>query len=63
MASASETKAYEDQLGDALEALLGGGAESLEDLAAGLNARGSKMPGGEPWTAASLDAELKRLGA
>ena len=52
---------YENRLGDALEALLGGGADDLDALAAGLNALGVAMPGGASWTSDSLAAELKRL--
>jgi hypothetical protein len=54
---------YEDRLGDALETLLGGGADDLEALSAGLNSLGLATPGGVPWTADLLAAELKRLGA
>jgi hypothetical protein len=57
-----DQKSYEDQLGDELEALLGGGVDGLDDLAAGLNARSFKMPNGQSWTGAALEAELKRLG-
>jgi hypothetical protein len=52
---------YENRLGDALEKLLGGGADDLEALAGGLNALGVAMPGGASWTSDSLAAELKRL--
>jgi len=55
--------AYEDKLGDALEKLLDEGADDLEALSAGLNALGVTSPSAQPWTAESLQAELKRLGS
>lgn len=58
----SDETSYEDTLGDALEELLGKGADDLEGIASGLNLLGIKMVRGQPWTAESLDAELKRLG-
>jgi hypothetical protein len=54
---------YEDRLGDALEKLLGEGADGLDALASGLNGLGLVPPEGSAWTAASLEAEFKRLGA
>jgi len=54
---------YEDRLGDALEKLLGEGADDLDALASGLNGLGLVPPGGATWTAAILEAEFKRLGA
>lgn len=53
---------YENRLGDALEELLGNGVNDLEGLASGLDSLGIKAANGQPWTAASLEAELKRLG-
>ncbi len=53
--------AYEDRLGDALEKLLGEGADDLEALASGLNRLGVAPPVGGNWNAGSLDAEFKRL--
>ncbi|MSQ50438.1 MAG: hypothetical protein EXR28_00985 [Betaproteobacteria bacterium] len=55
------TFSYEDQLGDALEKLLGEGADDLDALASGLNALGLASPGGMAWTPASLEAEFGRL--
>jgi hypothetical protein len=55
-------KAYQDALGDGLEAVLGAGAETIEDLVKGLNERSVTGPAGEAWTAESLAAELNRLG-
>ena len=54
---------YEDRLGDALEKLLGEGADGLDALASGLNGLGLVPPEGAAWTAVSLEAEIKRLGA
>lgn len=54
---------YEDRLGDALETLLERGADSLDDLAAGLGELGVTPPSGGTWSAAGLAAELARLGS
>ncbi len=54
---------YEDRLGDALETLLERGADSLDDLAAGLIQLGIAPPQGGTWSAANLAAELARLGS
>ena len=54
---------YENALGDALEKVFGEGAESLEQVVAGLNGVGFRMPDGKPWTAASFESEMARLGA
>lgn len=58
-----DAKSYEDRLGDALETLLGGGADDLDALASGLNALEIEAPDGAAWSAESLAAELRRLGA
>jgi hypothetical protein len=58
-----DSKSYEDRLGDALETLLGGGAVDLAALSAGLNEAGIESPGGIPWNAEALAAELHRLAA
>jgi phenylpropionate dioxygenase-like ring-hydroxylating dioxygenase large terminal subunit len=55
-------KPYEDLLGDALEALLGKGTNSLDAFADGVNQAGVRGPRGEKWTASLLGAELARLG-
>jgi hypothetical protein len=55
-------KSYEDLLGDALEKLLGDGAQELDGLAAGLNEMRIVAPSGGAWTAQSLAEEFKRLG-
>ena len=50
---------YRDALGDGLEAVLGSGAASLADLAAGLNARGVPSPRGG-WTEDLLSSDCIR---
>lgn len=50
-------------LGDALEKVLGDGAETLAQIVDGLNALNLLAPGGAAWTEATLAAELHRLGA
>ncbi len=55
--------AYQEALGDALEQLLSSGCDDLSSLAEGLN-RLQLAPAGDlpAWDAASLGAELARLG-
>ncbi|MCP4327935.1 MAG: hypothetical protein GY791_05790 [Alphaproteobacteria bacterium] len=53
---------YENRLGDALEACFEAGITELEPLVARLNDIGVPAPDGSPWTAASFEAEMKRLG-
>jgi len=54
---------YANQLGDHLERILGGGADSLEAIVEGLNACGLKPPTNDDWTPDNFVAELRRLGA
>jgi hypothetical protein len=54
---------YENRLADALEAVFEGGATTLDEVVAGLNARGLRSADGLAWTAARYEAELARLGA
>ncbi len=54
---------YENGLGDALELVFNGGAETPEQIVAGLNQHGFRMTNGQPWTTASFDTEMARLGA
>ncbi len=54
---------YENALGDALEQVFGGGAETLEQVVEGLNKLGFRAADGRPWTAAGFEAEMARLGA
>lgn len=55
-------KAYQDALGDGLEIVLGDGAETLADIAEGLNAHNVHGPQGQRWTEEQLETELERLG-
>jgi Recombinase-like helix-turn-helix domain len=52
---------YRDRLGNGLEALLGNGADSLDDLVKGLNDLSVTSRSGEMWTAERLQAEFHRL--
>lgn len=54
---------FENQLGDALERVFDSGAVELADVVAGLNKLGFLASDGQPWTEASFQAEMKRLGA
>ncbi len=54
-------QAYRDALGDGLEIVLGGGADSLAALVEGLNAHNVHGPKGQRWTGALLEAELERV--
>lgn len=58
----AEPTPYENALGDGLEKVLGEGAETLTQIASGLNANNVFGPGGVAWTEATLGAELHRLG-
>jgi hypothetical protein len=55
--------AYENALGDALEKVFDGGATTLDEVVAGLNALAFRAPDSQPWTAQRYEAELARLGA
>lgn len=55
-------QAYRDALGDGLEIVLGGGADTLAAIADGLNARNVHGPRGQRWTDELLAAELERIG-
>lgn len=54
---------YENALGDALEALFSDEVYALDAIVAGLNESGPAGPDGKPWTEASFQAVMKRLGA
>jgi hypothetical protein len=54
-------KAYRDALGDGLERVLDGGAETLADIVEALNESSVTTQNGEPWTEETLTAELNRL--
>jgi hypothetical protein len=53
--------AYRTALGDALEVVLGNGANDLAAIAAGLNELGLRGGNGERWTEGLVEAELNRL--
>lgn len=55
--------AYENKLGDALEAAFADGIHELAPLVARLNEVGVRAPNGEAWTEALFETEIKRLGA
>lgn len=55
--------AYENRLGDALEALFAEGVHELPDLVAALNKRGVAAPEGGEWTEAGFADAMKRLGS
>ena len=53
---------FENRLGDALVQVFASGAESLPDVVKASNAI-LRDRSGQPWTEASFEAEMKRLGA
>jgi hypothetical protein len=53
---------YENRLGDALVECFAAGIEDLSALVARLNELGVQAPDGTPWTAASFEREMARLG-
>jgi hypothetical protein len=54
---------FENGLGDALEAIFSRGIEDLPGVIRELNAAGLRDRAGAPWTEASFQAEMQRLGA
>jgi hypothetical protein len=54
---------YEDLLGDAVERAFGAGIDTLPALVARLNETGPSAENGQPWTEASFQAAMARLGA
>ncbi|WP_180964194.1 MULTISPECIES: recombinase-like helix-turn-helix domain-containing protein [Ralstonia] len=60
---AAEPTAYENQLGDSLEAAFLAGAQTPADIVAVLNERGPRLPSGQGWTEDAFLAEMRRLGA
>lgn len=54
--------AFENRLGDALEAAFAAGAVELPAIVAALNAAGAVARDGRPWTEDSFRAEMARLG-
>lgn len=55
--------AYENALGDALEAAFAGGAKSPEDVVRAFNHAGFLAADGQPWTEERFLCEMRRLGA
>lgn len=55
--------AYESLLGDSIERAYAQGIHDLEGLVAYLNVAGPAGPNGQPWTPASYEQEMARLGA
>ncbi|MFC7460342.1 recombinase-like helix-turn-helix domain-containing protein [Hydrogenophaga defluvii] len=55
--------AYEGLLGDSIERAFAAGIHDLEGLVAFLNEGGPAGPNGQPWTTASYQQEMARLGA
>ncbi len=53
--------AYDDALGDALEAAFERGIHDLPGLVAALNAASVMAPDGSPWTEAEFAAIMRRL--
>ncbi|HEX9464582.1 MAG TPA: recombinase-like helix-turn-helix domain-containing protein [Alphaproteobacteria bacterium] len=60
---AAAPTAYEDALGDALQAIFAEEIYELAGIVRRLNERGVKGPDGAAWTEASFTAEMARLGA
>jgi hypothetical protein len=54
---------FENRLGDTLEQVFDGGAESLAEVVRGLNERGLRAPDGAPWTEQSFQTAMQRLAA
>lgn len=54
---------FENSLGDALEQVFAGGAQTLTELITGLNAQGARDAQGQAWSETSFEAEMARLGA
>jgi hypothetical protein len=60
---AAPPTAYENALGDALQAAFADGVSDLPGVVRRLNERGPKAPDGSTWTEVSFTAEITRLGA
>jgi hypothetical protein len=58
-----EPTAWEQQLGDILEAAFKAGQHELPAVVAALNDAGLPMPDGDPWDAPGFEAVMERLGA
>jgi hypothetical protein len=53
---------YENRLGDALVECFSAGIETVDALVKRLNETGVQAPDGSPWTTASFEREMARLG-
>ncbi|QEZ44607.1 recombinase-like helix-turn-helix domain-containing protein [Cupriavidus oxalaticus] len=60
---ASAPSAYENALGDAIEAAFEGGAQNPQDIVRAFNAAGFLGVDGQPWTEERFLSEMRRLGA
>ncbi|WP_092602446.1 recombinase-like helix-turn-helix domain-containing protein [Ralstonia sp. 25mfcol4.1] len=60
---AAAPSAYENALGDALEAAFAGGAKSPEDVVRAFNHAGFLAADGQSWTEDRFLSEMRRLGA
>jgi hypothetical protein len=58
-----EPDTYENLLGDAIERCFAAGVHDLDGIAAHLNEYCVPAPGGQAWTPALFEQEMKRLGA
>ena len=54
---------WENALGDALEEIFEGGAQTLEEIVSGLNSSAVKAPGDKAWTVEIFLAEMERMGS
>ena len=54
---------YESLLGDSIERAFGQGIHDLGGVVAYLNSTGPSAPNGQPWTSATYQQEMARLGA
>jgi hypothetical protein len=54
---------FENRLGDALEAIFAAGVDDLPGVVEALNRAALRDRAGHPWTEASFQAEIRRLGA
>ena len=59
---AAAPTAYESLLGDSIERAFACGIHDLEGLVAFLNEGGPAGPNGQPWTSATYQQEMARLG-
>ncbi len=54
---------YENLLGDSIERAFAQGIHDLDGVVGYLNGAGPSAPNGQPWTSASYQQEMARLGA